>query len=94
MQDDLKVVHWKVYLYILFDRWLHNEKLLAAAQKKYVYIYDNSGLEIHRMKQHTDVRKLDFLPYHFLLVTVVSTIAIVCQMITGFNVAPGRNRLP
>lgn len=46
------------------------------------------------MKQHTDVRKLDFLPYHFLLVTVVSTIAIACQMTAGFNVALGRNWLP
>jgi hypothetical protein len=51
--------------------WLHNETLLAAAQKKYVYIYDNRGLEIHRLKNHIEVNKLDFLPYHYLLASVV-----------------------
>ncbi|KAH8553213.1 WD40-repeat-containing domain protein [Umbelopsis sp. PMI_123] len=50
--------------------WLHNETLLAAAQKKYVYIYDNRGLEIHRLKNHIEVNKLDFLPYHYLLASV------------------------
>lgn len=53
-------------------RWLHNETLFAAAQKKYVFIYDNTGLEIHRLKNHIDVNKMDFLPYHYLLTTVVS----------------------
>ncbi|GAB5593450.1 putative U3 small nucleolar RNA-associated protein 7 [Umbelopsis nana] len=50
--------------------WLHNETLLAAAQKKYVYIYDNTGLEVHRLKNHIEVNKLDFLPFHYLLASV------------------------
>ena len=50
--------------------WLHNETLLAIAQKKRVYIYDNSGLEIHCLQKHLHPNALDFLPYHFLLVTL------------------------
>ncbi|KAJ8662909.1 hypothetical protein O0I10_001085 [Lichtheimia ornata] len=51
-------------------KWLHNETLLATAQKQHVFIYDQSGLEIHRLKHHQDVNKLEFLPYHFLLASV------------------------
>lgn len=44
---------------------------MATAQKQHVFIYDQSGLEIHRLKHHQDVNKLEFLPYHFLLASVV-----------------------
>lgn len=30
--------------------FLHNQLFFAAAQKKYVYIYDHRGLEVHCMK--------------------------------------------
>ena len=45
--------------------------MFAAAQKNFVYIYDNSGTEIHCMKKMECVNKLTFLPYHFLLVSAV-----------------------
>jgi U3 small nucleolar RNA-associated protein 7 len=51
-------------------QWLHNETLFAAAQKRMVYIYDQSGAEIHALDRHVDVSRLEFLPYHFLLVSV------------------------
>lgn len=47
--------------------WLQNETFFAAAQRKYVYIYDHVGREVHRLKQHSTAERLAFLPYHFLL---------------------------
>ncbi|KAI5063423.1 hypothetical protein GOP47_0021970 [Adiantum capillus-veneris] len=50
-------------------KFLHNELFFAAAQRKYVYIYDKKGTEIHCLKEHSFPLKLEFLPYHFLLVS-------------------------
>ena len=73
--------------------FLHNETLFAVAQKKYVFIYDNKGLEVHRLKHHIEPLRLEFLPYHLLLASVgnagflkyqdVSTGDLVAELRTG-----------
>ncbi|CAI5757418.1 unnamed protein product [Candida verbasci] len=50
-------------------KYLHNDQYFAVAQKKYTFIYDKQGIELHRLKQHIEATLLDFLPYHFLLTT-------------------------
>ncbi|KDN52995.1 BING4CT-domain-containing protein [Tilletiaria anomala UBC 951] len=77
-------------------KWLHNQDYIAVAQKKYAFIYDaHSGAEIHKLKQHVEVHRMQFLPYHFLLATIgsagylkyqdVSTGQLVSQHRTGLG---------
>ena len=51
-------------------KWLHNDQYFAVAQKKYTYIYDRAGVELHCLRQHIEVKALEFLRYHFLLASV------------------------
>lgn len=53
--------------------YLHNETMFAAAQRQHVYIYDKRGIEIHCLKDHLEVNRLEFLPYHHLLCSVGQT---------------------
>lgn len=50
--------------------FLHNEEFFAAAQKKYTYIYNRAGTELHCLKEHGSVLKLQFLKNHFLLASI------------------------
>lgn len=75
-------------------KYLHNDQYFAAAQKKYTFIYDKTGLELHRLKQHVDTTLLDFLPYHFLLATAGNTGFLKYQDVsTGQLVSEQRTKL-
>ncbi|KAF5725632.1 U3 small nucleolar RNA-associated protein 7-like [Tripterygium wilfordii] len=50
--------------------FLHNELFFAAAQKKYTYIYNRDGTELHCLREHGAVLKLQFLKNHFLLASI------------------------
>ncbi|XP_011084224.1 probable U3 small nucleolar RNA-associated protein 7 [Sesamum indicum] len=50
--------------------FLHNQKLFAAAQKKYVYMYSDNGTELHCLKEHGAAARLQFLNKHFLLTSI------------------------
>jgi U3 small nucleolar RNA-associated protein 7 len=85
-------------------KWLHNNQYFAAAQKKFVYIYDRNGVEIHCLRKHMEPTHMEFLPYHFLLATIgtpgilkyqdTSTGQLVAEIPTrlGQPVSLGQNR--
>lgn len=50
--------------------FLHNQTMFAVAQRKYAYIYDSTGAEVHVLRSAVQPLALDFLPYHFLLVSL------------------------
>ncbi|KAI4840767.1 U3 small nucleolar RNA-associated protein 7 [Plasmodium brasilianum] len=65
---------------------LHNHKLFAVSQKKYMYIYDNTGLEVNCIKDILYTYQMEFLPYHFLLTSVGEFGELVYQDITMGNI--------
>ncbi|KAM3540260.1 putative U3 small nucleolar RNA-associated protein 7 [Beauveria bassiana D1-5] len=85
-------------------KWLHNDQFFAAAQKKFVYIYDRDGVELHCLRKHIEPTHMEFLPYHFLLATIgnggvmryqdTSTGQLVAEIPTklGQPVSLGQNR--
>ncbi|KAG1719110.1 WD40-repeat-containing domain protein [Suillus paluster] len=62
--------------------------------KKYVFIYDRDGVELHRLKAHIEPTRLEFLPYHWLLASVGNTGFLKYQdTSTGHIVAEHRTKL-
>lgn len=53
--------------------FLQSELFFAAAQRKYVYIYDKRGIEVHCLREHTAIHQLQFLPHHYLLASIGDT---------------------
>lgn len=54
--------------------FLNSHAMFAVAQKKDLFIYDSSGIELHCLRTHRPrVNRLAYLPYHWLLCTVGET---------------------
>ncbi|KJH45941.1 BING4CT domain protein [Dictyocaulus viviparus] len=75
MDWQLKKLHCEInVMEIVRDvQWMHTENIYAVAQRHYTYVYDNQGTEIHCVKQLHKIRRLQFLPRHFLLVASSDT---------------------
>jgi U3 small nucleolar RNA-associated protein 7 len=74
--------------------FLHNNSMFAAAQRKYVYIYDSTGAEAHCIRSAVEPRALEFLPYHFLLTTVSGHNGLLTyhDVTTGTQIAAHRSK--
>lgn len=74
--------------------FLHNFSLLAVAQTNHVYIYDDTGAEVHKLSDHHDPMALEFLPYHWLLASIGRTGHLIYQdTSTGGLVSQQRTKL-
>ncbi|KAI0262624.1 BING4CT-domain-containing protein [Gloeopeniophorella convolvens] len=74
--------------------FLQDHSHYAVAQKKYVFIYDRDGVELHRLKSHVEPTRLEFLPFHWLLATVGNSGYLKYQdTSTGQLVAEHRTKL-
>eukprot|EP01103_Thecamoeba_quadrilineata_P019261 TRINITY_DN7715_c0_g1_i1.p1 TRINITY_DN7715_c0_g1~~TRINITY_DN7715_c0_g1_i1.p1 ORF type:complete len:539 (+),score=119.58 TRINITY_DN7715_c0_g1_i1:48-1664(+) len=61
----LSEVQFKETIYDI--KFLHSHQMFAVAQKKSTFVYDEHGVELHRLP-FNHPKYLDYLPYHFLLV--------------------------
>ncbi|KAB2627034.1 U3 small nucleolar RNA-associated protein 7 [Pyrus ussuriensis x Pyrus communis] len=65
--------------------FLHNEMFFAAAQKNYPYIYNHDGTELHCLKEHGAVLRLQFLKNHFLLASDITMGRMIGSYGTGLG---------
>ena len=72
---------------------LHNHTFIAVAQHKFTYIYDNTGAEVHCLRDLTAPQKLSFLPHHFLLATMGHGVMNYRDTSTGKIVVQHRTKL-
>jgi hypothetical protein len=57
--------------------FLQNGSMMAVAQERNVYIYDENGAEVHRLDGHKRVFGMEFLPYHWLLGELLFCLCVV-----------------
>ncbi|KAG9393722.1 BING4CT (NUC141) domain [Carpediemonas membranifera] len=95
-QGNIVISHWKdrkivkeMHLgeQIRDIQYLHNHLLFAVAQGEFTHIYDDAGLEIHRLSSHTRPQRLSFLPYHMLLASLTTSSRLVYQDISTGGIA-------
>lgn len=86
-------------------KWLQSDnQFFAVAQKKYTFIYDNTGAEVHKLKKHIGAIHLEYLPFHFLLASAsesgllryqdVSTGELVAEIRTKLGTPPSMAQNP
>ena len=71
--------------------FLQDPSVVAVAQTPYVHIYDDSGTELHCLRRLREVTRLDFLPYHFLLVAVGANGTVTWQDVSTGQI-PGQHQ--
>ncbi|TFK19018.1 WD repeat-containing protein 46 [Coprinopsis marcescibilis] len=53
--------------------FLQDQSFWAVAQRRNVFMYDKDGVEVHKLGKIVDPMRLEFLPWHWLLVAVTNT---------------------
>ena len=61
---------WHVKERVRDVKFLQNDKMVAVAQKEHCHVYDDQGLEIHRLRNMPEPLWLEYLHYHFLLCSI------------------------
>lgn len=52
--------------------FLHSHTHFAVAQQKHIFVYDQDGVELHKLKSHVEATRLEYLDYHWLLASITT----------------------
>jgi U3 small nucleolar RNA-associated protein 7 len=63
---------WNLTQRIRDVRSIAQGRMVAVAQKDWAHIYDDQGLEVHRLRNMPEPLWLEYLNYHFLLCSISS----------------------